>query len=72
MTWHDFQLNEAATDRKGAAAPAGNDVNRLACRQQHIMEKLANHKHCHACYAKDKACSATREQLKNKLSRASG
>ena len=39
MTWHDFQLNEAATDLKGAAAPAGNDVNQLACRQQRIMEK---------------------------------
>ena len=37
MTWHDFQLNEAATDLKGAAAPAGNDVNQLACRQQRIM-----------------------------------
>lgn len=59
--------DKAAADLTGAAASVGDDVNRLACCQQHFMEKLANYKRCHVCYAKDKAHGAAREQLKSSV-----
>ena len=61
--------DDAAADPPGAAVPASDDVNRLACRQQHFMEKITHYKHCHVCYAMDKARGATREHLKNKVQR---